>query len=202
MSNSDFFEYNIPPFCFLERARELITRFDRGDIASIFYAALELRMGIEAKLFQTIESAIKLERLPEKKIKEYSATKLLKKLASINPDAEESVAISFGLAGSNSRTRMEYTPVTPELAKKHGMLGGYLHYNFFRRNPYWFYNVKTEKSGESVTLNRLREILEEVALELEKATSGSLLSPPTGFMSKRFLKKMDELNTEPESSMD
>ena len=141
MSNSKdwSFRYNIPSFCFLERARKQLKLFDEGSSESLFYAALELRVGIEARLFEYIEASLRANNKPPKRIKDYSATKLLKKLSEIDPNAVDPVTLIIAIEGSGQGTALEYTPITKQLASYHGMLGEMLHFKFFRNNKYWYY---------------------------------------------------------------
>lgn len=79
---------------------------------------------------------------------------------------------------------LEYTPVTQELAKYHERLGDILHFNFFRNNrkkKKWYIKAKLLDS---------RELLGNVAAELEKVARDALLSHPV------FDKLIDELSTE------
>jgi hypothetical protein len=191
VSSDDFFSYNVPAFCFLERAQSLLDRFDKGEVECLFYAALELRMGIESRLFEYIRSALKTAKQPPERIKEYSATKLLKRLARINPETQHTVAVGIRVAGGSVDGILNYTPVTPILASYHGKLGEVLHFNFFENNPEWFYKVRPEPPIESKTLYSYRDFLITVSEELERATSGALLSPPVW-----FLPQMDQLNAE------
>lgn len=191
MSNDIFFDYNIPPHCFAERARALIERFDLGEAHCLFYAALELRMGIEARLYQIIEISLKQSGMSEeeirKKITEYVATDLLKKLSNVNPDAKEPVTIGISPGNGQITDFLKYTPVSQELASDHGKLGEILHFKFFKNNPNWFYKERPSNPTNDSNLKTLfsyRDFIEKVLRQLEEATSGVLLSPPTGFFHK------------------
>lgn len=71
------FKYPAHSHAFLTRARVALEAFDtEATVSNLFAAALEVRFGIEARLFEYIDAAI--GRSPEKRrhIKDYSATKL------------------------------------------------------------------------------------------------------------------------------
>jgi hypothetical protein len=189
MIQDDIFkDYCVESLCFLQRAEQLLEEFDAGNEAAFFYAAFELRMGIEAKLYRTIDAAMGTRNQAHK---EYSATKLLKKLAEIDEAALSEGTLRFRPEGdpSASWAGLKYTPVTKKLAKAHGKLGGFLHANFFGKHPHWY---RPEKSAgpQRRTLKDWRELLGEVAEELREANSGTLLAPPRF---KEFIEKLDSI---------
>jgi len=187
-SSINWFKYNIPSFCFLERARKQIKLFDEGIPESLFYAALELRMGIEARLFEYIEASLRVNKRPLKRITDYSATKLLKRLSQIDPNAIDHLTMIITIEGSGHGSALEYTPVTKKLASFHGMLGEILHFKFFRNNKYWYYIKRLSLKHKNKSLLDYRDFLKECAIELEKANKGILLSPPS------FIEVIDKLN--------
>ena len=69
-----FFVYDIPSASFAARAQAQLERFDAGHPDSLFYAALELRTGIEARLHEYISAA------DPGRVKDYDAKKLMAKL--------------------------------------------------------------------------------------------------------------------------
>jgi hypothetical protein len=170
-----YYEYTASSNSFLERARELIARFDETqDPCFFFYCALELRMGIEARLFEYLEAAARSgENLPRFNT-DYNAEKLLKKLGAVSKDALEPTVFTVTLEGDPSSASFEYTPVTPELARMHNRLGGFLHFNFFRQNPNWLYRFRLKDRG-SMSLADHRDFLGTVTEELAKACRGDVL---------------------------
>jgi len=177
--DSPYFDYNIPSFCFLERARKQLELFDSGSIESLFYAALELRTGIEARLFEYLDASMgdnkkKLSGLS----KDYVATKLLKKLSAIDPNSEKYTAVYFGKDRQHLEFAFEYTPFTKQLAEYHGMLGEILHFKFFRNNKDWYYKERLFEKHKVKSLLDYRDWLEMVAKELEVVTRGDLLKHP------------------------
>jgi hypothetical protein len=187
-----FFRFQIDSRSFLRRAREDLARFDAdGDVGAFFNAALSLRMGIEARLFEYIKPALGSKRPEDAGIKEFAATKLLARLTRLNPDAGVATTIVIRAEGEGEGSAMQYTPVTPQLAAIHGRLGELLHYNYFWKSPHWFIK-KPWRPGSLSTLVDARRLLDEAANGLEQATRGSLLGHP------QFKVLVDELEAEAE----
>jgi hypothetical protein len=148
---------------FLTRAEELLARFTATGYASyFFYAALELRYGIEARLHEILGSSRSAHEQGSAIDAEYSATKLLKKLAATHPAATTSlqVRVNMDTDGRNYR----FDPITPELASIHGKLGDLLHYNFFL--------VRTGRARMSGSHSIPRKIVEEKLSLLESGIAG------------------------------
>ena len=162
---------------FLKRARVHLATFDEeSDAPAIFYAALELRLGIEARLFAYLKPTMR--QLGRGAPTGYQATKLLAKLKEMNPKAEQRMMMRWtnGDTGEASPW-LGYTPVTPELASDHGRLGNLLHFEYFEKNPYWFLPMRSKGSPRSFV--DWRDYLEGVAGRLEEACSGTLLTHAT-----------------------
>jgi len=174
------FKFPINARSFLERAKVRLSTFDEeGSAENLFYAALELRTGIEARLFEYIDGSRGAGNESSKHVKEYSATTLLAILARIDPKATEPTGLVFGVNGTQRGTLLEYTPVTRELARYHGTLGELLHFKFFRKNRSWLYRDRLEEEHGVRSLADWRDFLEMVVSELDSATRGALLAPPS-----------------------
>ena len=170
--------YQIDAISFLARASEALGRFDSsGDASDFFFAVLQLRFGIESRLFDYIDAALGSIKGEEADIKEFSATHLLKRLARLNPDAHHPVTLVIGIEGEDSSSAMQYTPVTPRLAAIHVRLGELLHYNYFWEHQHWYINSEW-KPGSVETIADARRLLLEGFEELRLANSGTLLSHP------------------------
>ena len=175
---SPFFAYQATSYGFLERALAHLERFDEEDEASsLFYAAFELRMGIEARLWEYLKPALKELGKEPSEVEEYVATKLLRRLTELNPDAEAHTIFRITDEQDGASTVMEYTPVSRELASLHGRLGEILHFNFFIRNQRWFMRRALKAKGHR-SLVDYRELLAHTVAELQKATTGTLLNNP------------------------
>jgi len=175
---SPYFNYNISAIHYLKHAKEQLQLFDSGVIEGLFYGALDLRFGIEARLFEYIEASCL--KLTLKHSKEYVATKLLIILSKGNPYVDKPGGLIIKSSGEKSGSRLYYTPVTKELACYHGKLGEMLHFKFFKNNVDWFIKQRLlPEGGRQKSLLDWRDILDDVVRELEYATSGHLLAHPT-----------------------
>lgn len=178
MKNEDpFFEREGDPDRFLRRAREQLRNFDKGNIESLFYAALELRFGIEARLYVALDSTLALNHTLPGNSKEYAATKLLKKLLNLEPHAGRAWKLTVELVETGEQIAvLRYTPVTQELAKMHGQLGELLHFTFFRNRRNWFHWLTKQRMREksAQSLVEVRQFLEDVACALEAANQGEI----------------------------
>ena len=189
MTNDTTYNYNIDSRSFLIRAKENLKIFDESQNPQFFfYAALEIRTGIECRLYEYILASLKQNHLELNKIKEYSASKLLKRLASINIDALQNCKMLFSIEGNNVSSLLEYTPVTQRLASYHGMLGELLHYKFFKNNTNWYYKIMLYDKYHDKSISDYRVFLQTVLNEFEECTRGTLLSPPY------FYETIEELN--------
>jgi hypothetical protein len=188
-----FLRYRIDSRGFLERATESLARFDTSaDASDFFFAALQLRFGIEARLCEYIDAALGSVKRKDAAIKEYTATRLLNRLVGLNPDVHRAVTLVIGIEGEDSRSAMQYIPVTPRLAAIHGRLGELLHYNYFWKHEHWYVN-KEWKPGSVETIADARGLLLEGFEELTRATAGTLLSHP------QFSTLVEELEAEVEA---
>lgn len=169
------YKHHITAHAFLQRAQAQLDRFDAGEVYRLFYAALELRFGIEARLYEYLRATYKNQGKSTASITEYVATRLLNKLSKADPNVESKVSLTVTDEQSGVSSRLEFTPVTRKLAQMHGRLGGLLHYTVFHKNPRWHF--KPDLNGE-FTLTECRRFLGEVAEELRQATAGRLLCHP------------------------
>jgi hypothetical protein len=148
---------------------------------------LELRFGIEARLYQYIDAELGHAKQTRKHLKEYAATKLLAQLTAINPKTSQQTIVQLTPEDGGKATTLAYTPVTRELANMHGQLGNLLHYTFFWINPYWRLKRQPTGPGRSAIL-QARDLVARGIEELSKAVSGNLLTNPS------FGALVDDLN--------
>ena len=153
--------YRISSRDYLLRARE---RLRQGTKEALFYAALELRSGIEARMREYLRA---WEHISKRKKSGWRIAELGKNVEETFRVGNKIVrwAIQDGDSG-NMLVLFYYTPVTPTLQKHGERLGNYLHaMNRFRgqKDPWW---------------RELREDLETIAAQLEVANRGTLLGPP------------------------
>jgi len=142
----------------------------------LFYAALELRFGIEARLYEYIDATCQSLGVLSEERKEYAGTLLLKRLLRLDSDAGKEMTITIG-DGSGVGVSLAYTPVTSVLAQMHGQLGGMMHVTFFRQNQDWSALAPTGAYGRQ-SLVFYRRFLGEVDVALAEATRGTMLMNP------------------------
>ena len=185
-----FLRFNAAARSFLERAIERLAAFERDEsVEHFFYAALELRFGIEARLNEYLAPALRSIGKERQSISEYVATKLLKRLTSIDPDAGRSNTLRITSEQSGRSMVMQFTPVSQRLAAIHGHLGELLHFKFFTNNEHWLMRDPLGGRPHRSIADFLPLIKEGIA-ELQQATSGSLLANP------RFTQLVEEVAKE------
>lgn len=185
-----FLKYAAGAKAFLVRASEHLEIFESDNsVENFFYAALELRFGIEARLNEYLAATLKSIGKDSKNISDYVASKLLKRLLAINPDAGSESTYQVTNEQSGHSLAWSYTPVTPRLASIHGQLGELLHYKFFTNNKYWY--IKKPMGGNPYwSIADYIPLLKEGIHELGKAASGQLLANP------RFTKIVEDVADE------
>ena len=185
-----FLRFTIGARAFLSRAEEQLARFEREQsVEAYFYAALNLRFGIEARLNEYLGPALRSIGKDSKSTSEYVASKLLKRLVSIDPDAGRPSTLRITSEQDGHAAVMQFTPVSQKLAAIHGQLGELLHYKFFTNNEHWV--IKKPLGGNPHrSLADFLPLLDEGIAELRQATSGSLLSNP------RFTKLVQDVAEE------
>jgi hypothetical protein len=188
--NYPFLRFPTSARAFLSRAIEHLNRFEHEEtVESFFYAALELRFGIEARLNEYLAAELRSSGKDSKSVSEYVATKLLKRLLLINPDAGRASTLRLTGVEDGHTTVLQFTPVTPRLAAIHGQLGELLHYKFFINNEHWNFRKSLGGTPHSSIADYI-PLLKEGISELDTASSGSLLSNP------RFTQLVQEIMKE------
>lgn len=173
-----FFQYQAHSHAFLARAREHLARFEMdGQVQNFFYAALELRFGIEARLNEYLAPALEAIGKEPKDMPEHVATRLLTKLATIDPTSEQPATLRFTSEQTGDSSVAHYTPVSRRLAAIHGQLGELLHYKFFVKNEHWLLRKPLGRKPHR-SIPDFVALLNEGVAELELATSGTLLGNP------------------------
>lgn len=185
-----FLRFNTGARAFLARSIEHLAAFERDEtVEHFFYAALNLRFGIEARLNEYLAPALKSIGKDQKSIFEYVASKLLKRLLLIDPDAGRASTLRITREQSGHSTVMQFTPVSQRLAARHGQLGELLHFKFFTNNEHWLMRKPLGGDPHRSMADYL-PLLKEGAAELQRATSGLLLSNP------RFTEIVEEVAKE------
>lgn len=173
-----FFQYQAHSRAFLARAREHLAHFEMdGQVQNFLYAALELRFGIEARLNEYLAPALDAIGKIHKDETEYVASRLLTKLAKIDPTSEQPATLRATSEQTGDSFVAHYTPVSRRLASIHGQLGELLHYKFFVKNEHWGWRKPFGRNPHR-SIPDFVELLNEGVAELELATSGTLLENP------------------------
>jgi hypothetical protein len=153
--------YGISALDYLNRAR---IQLAEGTLAALFYAAFELRSGVEARLREYLEQQ---DHVAKKKRREWNLKKL-------GRTSEETFKIGDKVARYTFYDRdsgvllgtLYYTPVSSSLQSEAEQLGNYLHAARDYRHP------------EDPWWGEFRASLERIYGELKKATMGQLLGAP------------------------
>ena len=195
-ANSPYFVYQHDAWSYVERAQKQLLLFDEGNPDCLFYAAFELRTGIEARLYDSLRALLQYNATEEerakhsKRIEKMNLDKVFKKLETIDENALNSFTMYIGRPEGASTSILQYTAVTKELVKDRGRVSDLLHYNFFIDNKEWYLKEKIFPNKDNMkSLMDFREMLGEVAQRLAEASSGDLLTPPSF-----LLQLVDEVN--------
>src|SRR5512138_3087050 len=149
-------KYCIASACFAARAR---AELDSNEAHRLFYAALELRFGIEARMREYLESAPRRS----KQRGQWKIAKMGKELDRVF-HGDRPARLTFHAPGLPSPLVLIYSPVGRDLRKVASRLGDYLH------------AIKAEPSDDYLV--QFRRFLEEAYAKLLLATSGNLMGPP------------------------
>jgi len=154
-------EYSINSKAYLNRARR---QLDENTKEALFYAAFELRCGIESRLLQYWEAN---KHIHQMKKAGWEIPKIARDLekAFIRRDKIARIDV-LDSAGRDLRISLYFTPVTKELEALGGQIGNLMHCpQSFRASddPWW---------------DQIREFLERVYTKLQKANRGTLLGIP------------------------
>jgi hypothetical protein len=154
-------EYFIGPRDYLVRAR---ARLSEAINEALFYAAFELRCGIEARLSEYLEAA---EHVSRKKKSGWRVAELGRNVERAFKIGNKIACVAFHEeAAGNLIVRFYYTPVTPKLRNEAEKLGNYLH------------RAKKHHDADDPFWRTFRSELEDIASELDVASRGTLLAPP------------------------
>jgi hypothetical protein len=145
---------------YLKRAQRLL---GEGNFESLFYAAFELRCGIEARMREYLEIA---EDISEKKKLGWKIAELGNNLEKAFRLGDKIVELIFEDMASSKICRVYYTPVSSRLQQRAKGLGDYLH------------AMKQYRKPEDSWWKSFRLFLDQTCKELADATKGTLLGPP------------------------
>lgn len=181
MNQTDNWRFDFPTqaAAFLWRSHEALKKFDANeDAADLLGAAMHLRLGIEARLFEYLDVALRELNQPRSKISKYRAQDLLARLTSVAPGAAHPAGLRLSPDDGGESSVMFFTPVTKELAGVHARLGTFLHYPYFWNEDNWYLRRRINDGRGWPTLYHVRDFIEAGIQELNRACSGTLLSHP------------------------
>lgn len=159
----------------------------RNKISFLFYAAFEIRCGVEARMNEYLEVQ---EHVSKKKKQGWQVAKLAKNIEDAFRTGEKVAVIKFvDRKTGKPEIEVRYTPVRASLRKSVEKLGNYMH---CAKKPYEL---------EHSYWKKFREELESAITELEWATSGRLLGPLLKRRHSDEIKVMIELPTENEQAL-
>jgi hypothetical protein len=152
--------YHVSARAYLERAR---AQLDAATSEGLFYAAFELRAGIQARMQQYVHA----QDIAEHKKDDWRLGNLGRTLENVFQigDRIAEVAVYDPHAGEFIAT-LYYTPVTSELKKNGERLGEYLH------------ALPQNRRDDDAWWQSTRDFLETIYHQLATACAGTLLAPP------------------------
>ena len=176
--------YEVTSRDYLQRAKNCL---DKNEHQYLFYAAFEIRCGVEARMSEYLEVQ---QHISKKKKQGWKIAKLARNIEEAFR-LGETVAV---LKVLNNKTReieleVRYTPVRASLRKRAEKLGNYLHCgknHYESDHPFWV---------------SFRSELVEAAKELEWAVSGRLLGPLLKHKNKDDVRVYIELPTKNEINL-
>lgn len=162
-------EYSVDLYHHLRRARD---QLDKGKHDGLFYAALELRCGVESRIQDYLYAR---EDISKKKKKGWKVAAAGRELDKAFTDGLRIVELVIVSTTSGEQFPFFHTPVGPELRTAIGRLGDLLHAQ------------KETISGDSPWWSETREFLESTFQMAGTLAQGTLMAPllqsPTGQIS-------------------
>ena len=152
-------KYNISTEDYLERARQ---QLDSGIVAGIFYAAFELRCGIESRMYRYLEAR---ENITKLKRRGWKIAKMASQIESTFKTKGKICVMSF----ENECipiSELKYIPISGKLKKMADRLGDYLH------------ALKEYRSDDDLWWAETRSYMESVYEELSFIATGTLMGAP------------------------
>lgn len=201
MSSDNVYKFIITASQFARRARTHLERFDaQADVEELLDAALALRMAIEARAYEYIGAALRQlhpQRAPEESgIRHHEPAKLLKELFALDPNSDRPAGIVLRRIDDKTGRRVShsYLPISPDMVRLHGELGGLLHFTYFWTHPAWWAKSRATPGAahRQRTLTDARDVVATgMTLVEEHLARGSLLASPA------LVRRIEELELAP-----
>jgi hypothetical protein len=138
------------------------TLLNKSDLMSIFYAALEFRFAVEARLSHYAERA---DDISNKASNPWKVKALARHVNSVFGDDDRTYQIEMKTPTMTKPIIIEYTPITPEIRSILGKVNNFLHY------PGVLQCVNDGKE------DHLRSLLNRGLEQLKECLSGGLQGP-------------------------
>lgn len=153
---------------FRQRAREALARakdeMASGSDARLHYAALESRMAIECVTYERARSYA--EELPPTEYEAWQPGKLMKELLEIDPDADASGTLSFGIEDVPGEQAKEMKTLGAEkvfklaaIKKSYDALGSYLHQPTLKQMSKGGHDLRKARLKFACIADQLDEVL-------------------------------------------
>lgn len=152
--------YLVTSRAYLERMK---ARMDEGTDEALFYAAFEMRCGVEARMREYVET---IDGIPASEKKQWHVAKLGRSLENAYRTGDKVMIFVFNFPEDGSEMQLSYMPVMARLQKIVEILGDYLH------------AAKPVRAAEPGWIDNLRSLLNEAYPLLLLATSGELVGLP------------------------
>lgn len=153
-------DYQCVAEAYLQRMK---ARMDEGTKSALIYAALELRLGVEARLREYVGA---IDDITRKKKNEWDVAKLQQSIEASYQTGDKIMVFTVRFPEDGAELKLLYTPVSERLRKIAKRLGDYLHAkkHVYADKPEWWEDLKSQ--------------LCEAYPLLMLANSGDLLSVP------------------------
>ena len=155
------FSYQRESINYFDRASRLLNS-SRENTSHLFYAALELRFGVETRMREYLKHQ---QNVSEKRKKGWKIAALSQDIKNAFSGVEKELVFSISAAGENNLV-FRYRPVVPGLRTIAEKLGNYLH------------AAKDNELNSNEEWQQFRQLIEEGIKFLAYACSGSLLGVP------------------------
>lgn len=158
-----------------EHLKAATEQLETRDDSALKYAALELRMAMEAVTYD--RAAAFKEEFPTEEYDTWQPKKVMTVLLEIEPTADKDSTIAFGLEEEYGVPVKQMTSLGTEtvlnmgvLKKHYDALGSFLH----------ILTIKSTKAGKALNHGKLRKRCEEIKMYLDKVLSSPVFNPTLG----------------------
>ena len=158
-----------------EHLKEATEQLETGEDSALKYAALELRMAMEAVTYD--RAAAFKEEFPTEEYDTWQPKKVMTVLLEIEPMADKDSTLAFGLEEEYGVPAKHMTSLGTEtvlnmgvLKKHYDALGSFLH----------ILTIKSTKAGKTVNHVKLRKRCEDIKLYLDKVLSSPVFNSTFG----------------------